>query len=181
MPNFVFSGIFFSFPGRPRGKLQLLPGSNSKNRFSHLLAKMVQSLNENELQRLGCGKEEIDTHSLRKGSSTYALGQVSGPTPVSVFLRMGQSLGQLKDRYIHSAEGADQLCGRMVCGLPFHSRKFGCLPPHFSNGIRNKMNTNFWKDILTDYEIYPKGMKSALPYLLASVVHHELFFENEFK
>ncbi|KAJ0392319.1 hypothetical protein P43SY_003151 [Pythium insidiosum] len=34
------------------------------------------------------------------GSSSYALGQVSGPSPVSVFLRMGQSLGRLKDSAI---------------------------------------------------------------------------------
>ncbi|OWZ20650.1 hypothetical protein PHMEG_0004910 [Phytophthora megakarya] len=48
---------------------------------------------------------------------------------------MGQNLGRLKYRYIHYGEGADQLCGRMVCGLPFDCLAFGVLPPHFTNEI----------------------------------------------
>ncbi|ETM33316.1 hypothetical protein L914_19435, partial [Phytophthora nicotianae] len=56
---------------------------------------------------------------------SYALGQMNGPTPVSVYLRMGQSMGKLKDRYIHFGEGADQVCGKMILGLPFNSERLG--------------------------------------------------------
>lgn len=91
----------------------------------------MRSLNEDEIQELGSPSEEIGAYSLRIGSSTYALGQVYGPSPVAVFLRMGQSLGCLKDRYIHCGEGTDQLCSRMMCGFPFDSLKFGVLTPHF--------------------------------------------------
>jgi hypothetical protein len=96
-PILSFAVFFFSFPDRLRGNQQMFAGTNSKDRFNHLLHRMLQSLNETERQRLGCPVEDIGSHSIRKGSSTYALGQVCGPTPVSVFLRMGQTLGQLKD------------------------------------------------------------------------------------
>ncbi|OWY99979.1 hypothetical protein PHMEG_00028928 [Phytophthora megakarya] len=112
----------FSCPERSiSGKQQLFIGSDNKDRFGRMLRRVIKSLTKDELYELSCTPEDIGTHSLRKGSSSYALGQVNGPTPVSVYLRMGQSLGRLKDRYIHFGEGADQLCGRMVAGLPFDS------------------------------------------------------------
>ncbi|ETK73628.1 hypothetical protein L915_19461 [Phytophthora nicotianae] len=96
----------FSFPERfIGGKQQLFIGSDSTDRFGRLLRRVIGSLSEEELRELSCTPEVIGTHSLRKGSSSYALGQVNGPTPVSVYLRMGQSLGRLKDRYIHFGKG----------------------------------------------------------------------------
>ncbi|ETO66399.1 hypothetical protein F444_16435 [Phytophthora nicotianae P1976] len=125
----VLAVHIFSCPERSiGGKQQLFIGSDSKDRFGRLLRRVIGSLREEELRELSCTPEDIGTHSLRKGSSSYALGQVNGPTPVSVYLRMGQSLGRLKDRYIHFGEGADQLCGRMIAGLPFDSDRFGVLP-----------------------------------------------------
>ncbi|ETI29678.1 hypothetical protein F443_23208 [Phytophthora nicotianae P1569] len=85
--------------------LNLFIGSDSTDRFGRLLRRVIGSLSEEELRELSCTPEDIGTHSLRKGSSSYALGQVNGPTPVSVYLRMGQSLGRLKDRYIHFGKG----------------------------------------------------------------------------
>jgi hypothetical protein len=180
-PILALAVQFFSFPQRLQGQQQLLAGTNSKDRFGNLLRGVLLKLDENESQRLGGPIEDFGTHSLRKGSSTYALGQVSGPTPVSVFLRMGQTLGQLKDRYIHFAEGADQLCGRMVAGLPFDSKDFAILPPHFPNEVKAQMDINFWREVLCGYDNYPKGMKAALPYLLASLIHHEKFLRITFR
>ena len=172
-------GVFlFCFPDRPNGKQQLFAGTNSKDRFCHLLTRLLHTLDESEAQMLGCPIEDIGTHSLRKGSSTFALGQVCGPTPVSVFLRMGQTLGQLKDRYIHSAEGADQLCGRMVAGLPFDSEKFTVLPPHFPSDLLYEMNDSYWTKIFSGYIHLPTGMKNALPFFLGSVIYHEAFLRE---
>ena len=99
-----------------------------------------------------------------------------GPTPVSVFLRMGHSLGKLKDRYIHvNAEGADQLCGRMVSGLPFADERFSILPPHFDVNVLKRMDANYWMEIVDGYENYPIGVKSVMPYLLSSLICHEEF------
>ena len=177
-PVLAFAILLFSFPNRPNNRQQVFAGSNSKDRFGRLLQRVLLSLNKSELQQLGCSVDDIGTHSIRKGSSTFALGQVSGPTPVSVFLRMGQTLGQLKDRYIHVSEGADQLCGRIVAGLPFDSEKFTVLPPHFSTEIISEMTNDFWKKILDGYCTLPNGIKTALPFLLASVIHHENFLRE---
>lgn len=49
---------------------------------------------------LGANKEDIGTHSRRKGSPTYVLGMIEGPNPVQVYLRSGWSLGNVQDRYI---------------------------------------------------------------------------------
>ncbi|ETI42108.1 hypothetical protein F443_12713, partial [Phytophthora nicotianae P1569] len=105
----------------PERLQQLFIGDDNKNRFGRMLRRVISGLTDDEIDILSCKPTDIGTHSLRKGSSSYALGQVNGPTPVSVYLRMGQSLGKLKDRYIHFGEGADQLCGRMIAGLPFNS------------------------------------------------------------
>ncbi|OWZ02720.1 hypothetical protein PHMEG_00025674 [Phytophthora megakarya] len=125
-PILALAVLLFSYPDRSTGgKQQLFAGSNNKTRFGDILRKTLKQLSESEQQQLGSPTGDIAAHSLRKGSSTYTLAQVSGPNPVTVFLRMGQSLGRLKDRYIHYGEGADQLCGRMVCGLPFDRLEFG--------------------------------------------------------
>eukprot|EP00644_Phytophthora_capsici_P006800 jgi/Phyca11/103475/e_gw1.8.808.1 len=87
------------------GYEKLFIGGDNKNRFGRLLRRVIDDLTEEEIGVLCCSPNDIGTHSLRKGSSSYALGQVNGPTPVSVYLRMGQSLGKLKDRYIHFGEG----------------------------------------------------------------------------
>ena len=105
-----------------------------------MLRELLKNLTEEEFEILGCVASDLGMHSCRKGSCTYCLGQVYGPTPVTVLLRMGQTLGKLKDRYIHIGEGADQLCGRMVTGLPFNNEEFAVLPPHFGPDILRHLN-----------------------------------------
>jgi hypothetical protein len=178
-PVLALAILLFSFPTRPSGKQQLFAGTNSKDRFGHLLQRVLLSLNETELQQLGCPVADIGSHSFRKGSSTYCLGQVAGPTPDSVFLRMGQTLGQLKDRYIHSAERADQLCGRMVAGLPFDSEKFAILPPHFRKDLLLQVDESYWTNIFSGYFRLPTGVKTALSFFLASIIYHEQFLREK--
>eukprot|EP00644_Phytophthora_capsici_P008318 jgi/Phyca11/114661/e_gw1.26.378.1 len=108
----------FCYPERGiGGRQQLFIGTDNKNRFGRMLHRIIGSLSEEDKCILGCNPDDIGTHSLRKGSSSYALGQ---------------SLGKLKDRYIHFGEGADQLCGRMIAGLPFNSERFGVCTSSFS-------------------------------------------------
>jgi hypothetical protein len=175
-PVLAVAVLLFCYPSRPEGgRQQLFSGTDNKSRFGKMLRRVLQTLSEDEQLSLGCPAEDIGAHSLRKGSSTYSLGQVNGPNPVSVFLRMGQSLGKLKDRYIHFAEGADQLCGRMVCGLPFNDERFGVLPPHFPSALVADMNQNYWNEIVPGFFNYPRGVQCAFPFLLASVIYHEQF------
>ncbi len=120
----------------------------------------------------------IASHSLRKGASTYAIGIPNGPNPVSVYLRMGHSLGNLKDRYIFQTEGADQLCGRILSGLPFHNELFGSLCPHFTTDIQNNLTDTFWENVVPEYQFYPDNFKSCMPMLLASLIFHENFLRE---
>ncbi|KAF4150570.1 hypothetical protein GN958_ATG00232, partial [Phytophthora infestans] len=169
-PVLALAVLLFCCPERGKGGKQQLFLRRS---FGRLLRRVIESLGEEELCILGCIQEDIGTHSLRKGSSSYALGQVSGPTPVSIYLRMGQSLGKLKDRYIHFGEGADQLCGRMIAELPFDSECFGVLPPHFPPKMISKMTIDYRNEIVSGYSSYPRGIQSAFPFLIASLIHHE--------
>jgi len=177
-PILSMAVLVFSSGTRTVSREKVFNGTDSKKRFGDILRELVRSLSETEMQILACRPDEVGCHSTRKGSCTYCLGQVSGPTPVSVFLRMGQTLGQLKDRYVHHGEGADQLCGRMVCGLPFDSELFGTLPPHFIRVILDELDEQFWSNIVSGYDCYPLGFKTAFPYLLASLFYHESYLRS---
>ncbi|KAF1773673.1 hypothetical protein GQ600_18847 [Phytophthora cactorum] len=96
--------------------LQTLYWSDNKNRFGRITRRIINALSKEEKCVLECNAEGIGTHRLCKGSTSYALGQVNGPTPVSVYLRVDQRLGKLNDRNIHFGEVADQVCGRMRAG-----------------------------------------------------------------
>lgn len=175
-PILSLAVLIFSGPHHaPNGRQQLFVGTDSKGRFAHLLQEMIAGLTDEEVRLLGCEVEDVGMHSERKGSSTYCLGQIGGPTPISVFLRMGQSLGQLKDRYIFFGEGADQLCGRMVCGLPFSDEGFGTLPPHYSNETLAQLSDEFWNEIVSGYDNFPSSFRNVFPFLLASLFYHEQY------
>ncbi|POM59320.1 LOW QUALITY PROTEIN: hypothetical protein PHPALM_31966 [Phytophthora palmivora] len=92
--QFLFS--LHTFANAPNAPLVLFLGRDSKDRFGRILWRGISALSDEEMRSLNYIREDIGTHSLRKGSSSYALGQVNGPIPVSVHLRMGLSLGKLK-------------------------------------------------------------------------------------
>lgn len=177
-PVLALAVLTFTRSFRENGGTQLFAGGNSKNRFSKILRDVFRSLTENEKHLLPLQADEVGTHSCRKGSSSYCLGQVAGPTPVSVFIRMNHSLGDVKDRYIHYGEGADQLCGRMVTGLCYTDDTFGILPPHFTDDVLNSLNVEDWGELIDGYIFLPTGFKSVLPFLLASVFFHEKFLRD---
>ena len=54
---------------------------------------------------------EIGTDSFRKGVATFVAGCPARPSPVSIFLRAGKSLGAVTSRYIFAGQGGDQLFG----------------------------------------------------------------------
>jgi hypothetical protein len=135
-PVLALALVVFSGPARDTlGKQQIFLGSNNKDRFAKTLHQIIRALPEPELQLLGGERADIGPYSLRKGSASYCLGQVSGPNPVTVQLRMGHSLGKVNDAYFFVGDGQDQLCGRMIAGLPFNDEGFAALPPHFCTEV----------------------------------------------
>jgi hypothetical protein len=153
----------------PTDRALLFDGTRCEKLFSDSLATVINGLSEGDKILLGAKPEDIGTHSNRKGASTYALSVIGGPSPVTVFIRAGWSIGDVKDRYIHSGDGNDQLAGRVLAGLPITDSCFGILPPHFKS-----MDLEFsWNELLPGYENYPESFKTCLPFLLASIVYHE--------
>jgi hypothetical protein len=93
---------------------KLFEGPDQEERYCKILAGVLASVPESLIGTLGAKREDIGSHSCRKGAATHVLSLPGGPSSVSVFLRAGWTLGNVKDRYIHEGDGADQLCGRYV-------------------------------------------------------------------
>lgn len=120
---------------------------------------------------LGYAIGDFGTHSFRKGIATFCSGLIGGPSVIAIFIRAGWSLGQVQDRYISAAEGGDQLCGRVACGLDFNGGStFSVLPPHFDR--MDILTAEEWAEIVPMYAEYPVGFQACLPFLLASLVFH---------
>lgn len=88
--------------------------------------------------------KDIGTHSFRKGACTFALGIPSLSMISDVYLRVGWSLGNVKDRYISQSPGGDHCLGRpggdhclgrVLSGLGPNTEEFAALPPHFTTLI----------------------------------------------
>ena len=91
---------------------KLFEGPDQEERYCKILASVLANTPDSVADRLGAKREDIGSHSCRKGAATHALALPGGPSSVAVFLRAGWSLGNVKDRYVHEGHGADQLAGR---------------------------------------------------------------------
>ena len=139
----------------------LFDGPDQSDRYSKILGDVLSQLPDSLASHLGAQRGDIGTHSARKGAPTFALSIPGGPSPVSIFLRAGWSLGNLKDRYIFAGEGGDQLCGRAVCGLSLMDSRFGVLPPHFPDDTLTAVTDQDWKRILPGYRLCPECFRQV--------------------
>ncbi|ETI30278.1 hypothetical protein F443_22601, partial [Phytophthora nicotianae P1569] len=102
-PILALAVHLFSCPERTAtGKQQQFIDTDNKKRFGRTLQRVIAALDKEETCILGCNPDDFGTHSLRKGSSSYALGQVYGPTTVSVIC--GWARASVISRYIHFGE-----------------------------------------------------------------------------
>jgi len=71
--------------------LKLFPGNNQYERFRKAFQRFRDLDNiESEFIRSGIDKDDIGTHSMRKGSSTYCSGgSTASPSSTSIHLRVG--------------------------------------------------------------------------------------------
>lgn len=93
-----------------------------------------------------------------------------GPNAVAAYLRARWSLGSVQQRYVFEGEGSDQLCGRTATGLPLNSIDFAILPPHFDPD--HVVDDATWQLLHPCYDRFPKRFQACMPYLLASLVYH---------
>jgi hypothetical protein len=157
----------------------MLFGVNSEHRFSCWLNHLCKEDNETLLD-MGLDIVDLGTHSFRKGSATYISSNPGGPGAISIYLRAGWSIGSVSSRYIFESEGNDQFVGRAATGLNINDVQFAILPPHFDEKCTPILSREEWETILPGFStIFPSGFRSALPFLLASIVYHsEFLIEN---
>jgi hypothetical protein len=158
-----------------------MSGGSQNKRFCKMLKQVLNSLDPVVLVQLGIDNAEyIGSHSNRKGAASYCLSMVGGPSVVQVYLRARWSLGKVQDRYIFQGEGGDQVTGRVVCGLPYNDKEFSTLPPHFPFELLQQLTDHDWNSILPSYSTFPSCFKQTIPFLLASLVHHEPWMRQNF-
>jgi hypothetical protein len=152
--------------------------SDAQNqRISELLRKILNSASEDEMLLFGgVGKDDISSHSYSKGAATYVANMVDGPKETTINLRAGWAVpGGSQKFYIFNsgAGGTDAFIGRCLAGLNRNSYQFTALPPHFGTiHLTDKFQSIFGADV---YSKFTDGFKAALPFLLASLLHHKNF------
>jgi hypothetical protein len=170
-------GIYLlCFPPANADQKPLFPGSSQYDHYRKVFTKFldIPKVTE-ELVSRGLQKEDLGTHSKRKGSSTYASsGSTSCPSSVAIHIRAGWSLGPVQDRYLRYEAAGDMHVGRTVCGLPQNSAEFSILPPHFV-GIEPQRLAEIKKLL---FPTMPHHMNRVLEFVLASVVYHEGFLRR---
>ena len=173
-PILAIATLIFCSGSRDIGSVCLFTGNNPKGRFADILRQVAdENVTEDELREMGCHRHDISPYSARKGSRTYAGGQVTGPPESALELRMGHTLGGARDPYIHPTDGADGHCGRTVALLPLLENNFAILPPHFDKTTSASLTCAFWNAVVPGYERLPQSFKSCLPFLLATLMYHE--------
>lgn len=75
--------------------------------------------------------------------------------------------------------GQDQYCGRVVTGLDITDPNFDVLPPHFMIGSPILPAGRRWSDYLPAFTDLPASFQSILPYLLAALIYHRDFLDQE--
>ena len=145
-----------------------------KDRFGDLLEVI---LNDKSLvpdnQDLGASKEDLGSHSNRKGAASYLCGLSVNLSAVNIFLRAGWSVGAVQDRYIFSGPGGDQIVGRANAGLDPNSRNFAVLPPHFTKAGEERMRKIGYAQVVEGWDQIPGGFQRVVAKLIASIVYHE--------
>ena len=170
--------IFTAGQRQPGAKMLLFGNDSAEDRFSTWLRAILRT-HEAPLQAMGIVISNIGTHSFRKGTATWLAGMVDGPSGVQIYLRAGWSLGMQK-QYIFEGGGSDRHVGRAATGLTLDSEEFGCLPPHFNNNEGEALSNDEWEDILPGFLFYPEQFRVALPFLLASLLHHHDYILQDF-
>jgi hypothetical protein len=177
-PILAFSIYIFSFGFNANinnNGLKLFDSSSPEDAFSKWLhAKALKNVSAEDL---GMAIKDVGTHSLRKGAATY-VSSFDILSETTVNLRAGWSLGKVISKYIKGTPGADQLVGRLACGLNIlNAEEFLILPPHFDDSTIQSWNS--WKEVIADFENYPTSFRKCLEYLIGSLTfHYDWILEN---
>lgn len=102
----------------------------ARKSFSKILTRVLKE-HQAEVNVMGFELNEIGTHSIRKGASSYLTSLPGGPPAAASSLRGGWTMGNVKDRYFKYQEAGDQYVGRCLALLPMLSVDLATSPPFF--------------------------------------------------
>ena len=143
----------------------IFTGSNQYSRFEKSLQKQYA-----KEEMLGHSKGTFGTHSIRKGSATYASsGTTACPPYAAVSLRAGWSMGNVSSIYIQYQNAGDQHVGRTVCGLDPSTPSFAVLPPRFKTSYDP---TPLLRSLFTRFDDVTPELRRVLTMTTASVVYN---------
>ena len=107
----------------------LFPGANQEDRFRKILKQLFKK-HEGNLDEYDI--DELGTHSIRKGATTYASsGSTASPSSVAINNRGGWTLGSVRDVYMLYEKAGDHYVGLILAGLPLLSARFPVSEPNF--------------------------------------------------
>ena len=110
---------------------KLFPGDSQYERFMACFRKVIRD-HPDEFKRVGVDSGDLGSHSVRKGSCSYAAaGTTVAPPIVSICLRAMWSMGGVKERYLSFEKAGDQYLGRVITGMDCNEASFATSPPYF--------------------------------------------------
>ncbi|ETO69913.1 hypothetical protein F444_13574 [Phytophthora nicotianae P1976] len=154
---------------------RLFPGNNQYERFRKCLHRLFETEDiSQELRRRGIGKDELGTHSMRKGAATYyASGSTACLSSTAVHFRTGWSLDGVQNTYLRYEAARDMHVGRTVTGLPPGSHEFAALAPHFG-----EQDSLVESAISCTFPGLPDHLKFVGEFCLASLVYHSHYLRS---
>ena len=158
----------------------LFTGNNQYKRYTQILRKAIM-MDPDKFRRAGVDVDTTASHSVRKGSSTYASsGCTVSPGMAPICNRAGWKMGGTRDKYIKFENAGDQFLGRVLCGLNPLSIDFSLTQPFFDvqNDFEMEEIDNFiWSRIENGDQI-PDGTFTVVRYCFASLCYHHQFLKT---
>ena len=110
---------------------KLFPGKDQKKRFNTCLHRVTKS-NSHLYETIDVKTEELGSHSICKGATTYCCAGVYPGLPiVSVCFRAGWTDGRVKEQYLKYENVEYELVGGTLTRMPPTSCNFGISPVYF--------------------------------------------------
>ena len=176
-PVLALGLYLFSHPDLLTNESFLFSGSHQYRRYTQVLKRALM-LDESNFRRLGVEVGTFGSHSLRKGSSTFAAsGSTMTPSMASICNRAGWKMGGTRDKYIKFENAGDQYLGRILSGMDCLSPSFAVTPPFFDakTNEQNKMVDDFIKSRIENANNISDNLFAVIRYCFASMCYHYNF------
>jgi hypothetical protein len=138
------------------------------------LRKVLDSFTESEEIVLGCSKNLVGLHTAKK-TGCSKLYDNECTVAVAIEKRCDHSLQGSQSCYVGDLPSNDAFNARILAGLPFGTDEFSAKPCHFDGVPHDVWLSIPWSSIIKGYHKFPATCKSVMPFLLATVIHHERF------